>query len=76
MNSDAFKFAHGNCAFQIECLEATVSILDERLDQAIGFLLQPDIGYGLSPIGVVQLLNLLRGEHDDIRAPRFLDGEA
>lgn len=62
--------------FQIECLEATVSILDERIDQAISFLLHPDVGYGLSAIGVVQLINLLRGEHDDLGTPRFLDGEA
>lgn len=67
--SDAFKFAHGNCAFQIDCLEVTVSILDERIDQAIAILLNQDHGYGLSSIGVVRLLDVLRGETDDISTP-------
>ncbi len=57
-------FVHGNCAFTIDMLEATVAILEERLDMVRAYLTTPDIGYGLSPIGVVNLLNLVNGDVD------------
>lgn len=56
--------------WRLDVLETTISILDERIDQAIAFLLHPDTGYGLSAVGVVQLINLLRGEDDGpLRTP-------
>lgn len=53
---------HGNCAFTVDMLEATVAVLEERLDMVRAYLTAPDIGYGLSPIGVINLLNLVNGE--------------
>lgn len=56
----------GGDQFRIDALEAEVAILDERLDLALRYLQgNQDIGYGLSPIGVITLINILRGESDD-----------
>jgi hypothetical protein len=58
---------HSSDAFTIDCLEAERDILNERINLALMYLQgNQDIGYGMSPIGVITLINMLRGEDDEL----------
>jgi hypothetical protein len=60
----------GGEQFTIDCLEAERDILNDRIRLALYYLQgNQDIGYGMSPIGVITLINMLRGEDDDFTTP-------
>lgn len=68
MNSDQFR---------ADILELTVEILEQRIRHAIEYIDAPDVGYGLSPIGLATIRDILMGEDDGpLGTPGFLDGEA
>ncbi len=60
---------HGNCEFQLDMMQATLDVFEDRINVALSYLMLPDVGYGLSPVGVENVINLLRGEADELGNP-------
>lgn len=58
-------------SFQLDMQATTIAVLEERIAKALTYLngCSDSIGYGLSPLGVIEVSNILEGYDDDLGTP-------